>query len=180
MDKLELKENSTQGSISTVISYNVQTGSWSTNYPPLPGARDHAAGTVIGKTFYVTGGRDHNQFNWKNDTWALDLSNPTAWVPKASMITARGGLASARIGDKLYTFGGEGNPNSPDLVFDNVEVYDAISDVWTELPKMSWPRHGMGAVAVGGRIYVPGGGVRISAAPTNHFDVFEFGGKRGN
>lgn len=175
MTELQLTEGGLQASVATVTSYNTRTDMWNTSYPALPGERDHVAGAVIGHTFYVTGGRDHNQYNWKNNTWALDLTNVAAgWVEKAPMLTARGGLAYAAIGHELYTFGGEGNPNDPiNMVFNNVEVYNTRSDSWRELTKMEIPRHGLGAAAIGNKIYVPGGGVRISPAPTSDFDVFE-------
>lgn len=175
MTTLQLWEGGLQGSVSTVTSYNTATDTWTTTYAPLPGPRDHVAGAVLGKKFYVTGGRDHDQFNWKNNTWALDLSDVSAgWVEKANMPTARGGLASARIGKYLFTFGGEGNPNDPvNMVFDNVEVYDATKDDWRKLGPMRVPRHGTGAVAVEGKIYVPGGGVKISASPTDAMSMFD-------
>lgn len=38
---------------------------------------------------------------------------------------------------------------------------------------MSIPRHGTGAVAVECKMYVPGGGVKISAAPTDAMSMFD-------
>jgi hypothetical protein len=36
---------------------------------------------------------------------------------------------------------------------------------------MKVPRHGGGAVAVGGKVYVPGGGDVIGMSPVDYFDV---------
>ena len=89
------------------------------------------------------------------------------------MPTARGGLSSAVIGGILYTFGGEGNPDDPvNQVFSNVEAYDMRADVWRSLAPMPVPKHGVGAATLDGKVYIPGGGVRISAAPTNDFGCF--------
>ena len=37
------------------------------------------------------------------------------------------------------------------------ELYDPRSNTWTSLAAMLSPRHGIGAAAIGPRIYVPGG-----------------------
>ena len=71
------------------------------------------------------------------------------------MPTARGGLAAAASGGKLYVFGGE-NPG----VFPHTEEYDPASNTWRRVADMPTPRHGMGAVTVGADIYVIGGGIR--------------------
>ncbi len=175
MTTLVLGEGGLQASVATVTSYNTRTDTWTTNYAPLPAPRDHVAGAVIGKTFYVTGGRDQGQRNSRNNTWALNLSKSSrGWVAKADMPTARGGPSSAAIGRYLFTFGGEGNPSDTvNRMFDNVEVFDSVRDEWYELGSMSIPRHGTGAVAIGGTLYVPGGGVRYGAGPTVAMSLFD-------
>ena len=42
-------------------------------------------------------------------------------------------------------------------VFTNIEAYDPASDSWQALPPMLLPRHGFGAAASEGAIYLPGG-----------------------
>lgn len=174
MTQLELSGDFTQASVALVTSFNTVTKTWTTNYPPLPGARDHVAGSTFGNKFYVTGGRDMGQLNWRNNTWSLDTAEANAtWIEKAPMPVARGGLSYATIGHVLYTFGGEGNPNDPvNQVFPNVESYDLLTDTWRELEPMPLPKHGVGAAVVRGSAYIPGGGVRISAAPTTEFEKF--------
>ena len=77
------------------------------------------------------------------------------------MPTPRGGISVAAIGRKIYTFGGEGNPD-PEAgdVFNQTEVYDVQADCWAKLSPMDLPRHGFAAVSVGDIIYTPGGGIR--------------------
>jgi hypothetical protein len=53
-----------------------------------------------------------------------------------------------------------------------VEAYDTVDDTWTSLTPMEVPRHGTGAVALGGRIWIPGGGVKTAMAPVGIFDSF--------
>jgi hypothetical protein len=80
-----------------------------------------------------------------------------AWVVREPMPTARGGTACGVIDDTLIVVGGEGNPDTPSMVFPDVEAYAVADDAWTTLAPMVTPRHGMGAAAWDGRPYVPGG-----------------------
>ena len=78
------------------------------------------------------------------------------------------------IGNKVYTFGGEGNKAAESGVFDKVEAYDARRDSWESVGTMKLPRHGTYAVGDGRKVYIPGGGVVQSAGLVADFDVFEF------
>jgi N-acetylneuraminic acid mutarotase len=89
------------------------------------------------------------------------------------MPTARGGIAAAAVGTTIYTFGGEGNVvDGVNTVFDQVEAYDTRRDRWQRLAPMPIPRHGTAAVAVGGTIYIPGGGNRGGGSPMDVNDAF--------
>jgi N-acetylneuraminic acid mutarotase len=89
------------------------------------------------------------------------------------MPTPRGGVSAAAVGGKVYVFGGEGNTEAgSEGVFDQVEVYDTTRDKWESVGKMKVPRHGTSAVAVGGAVYIPGGGVKQGGAPVDTFDAF--------
>lgn len=158
-----------------VSSFDTVSGKW-TSYPnaSLPEIRDHGGGAVVGNTFYFVGGRTGDPSSRKPNTWALDLTAPSLkWVEKAKMPTPRGGIGVAAIGSKIYTFGGEGNPNTQSGVFPDNQAYDTATDTWTKELSMKNPRHGMGAATVGNRIYIPGGGAQInggrSVATTDSF-----------
>ncbi|WP_432937337.1 Kelch repeat-containing protein [Kribbella sp. CA-253562] len=157
--------------VATVSSYDVVTGRWSV-LPSLPEARDHVGGAVVGGVFYVLGGRDKGQVNVRDTAYALDLRNGR-WTERAPMPTARGGIATAVIGTKIYTFGGEGNPApGSHSIFDDTEAYDVARDRWQRLAPMAVPRHGTAAVAVGNKIYIPGGGTAAGAQPVDVNDAF--------
>ena len=83
------------------------------------------------------------------------------------MPTARGGLAAAALGSKLYVFGGE-NPG----VFAHTEEYDPVQKTWRRVADMPTPRHGMGAVTVGNAIHVIGGGSRAGFGASTAHEVF--------
>jgi len=106
------------------------------------------------------GGRDTETTNVKDTLYVLDLENmASGWATKAKLPTARGGLATAALGTKIYTFGGEGNQAASQRgIYNQTEMYDTETDTWTKLSPMKTPRHGTAAAAEGGKIYIPGGG----------------------
>ncbi|KAK8122242.1 hypothetical protein PG984_010912 [Apiospora sp. TS-2023a] len=170
-----------QTTTAAVSVFDGQTGTWlpEEGWPALPdGGRDHAGGAVIGDTMYVVGGRRSGRTNVKGDVFALDLTTtPEAreWTKKAGLPTPRGGLMAAAVGGKIYTFGGEGDEAQgagPGGVYDEVEVYDTETDRWEKMPSMAVPRHGSGAAAVAGRIYIPGGANLTGPGATSVFDAF--------
>jgi len=165
-----------QVSVKTVTAYDVETKRW-TVLPDLPEARDHVGGAVIDDIFYVVGGRVNGVLNARNTTYALDLSclsQGANWVEKAQMPTARGGLATSHVDGVIYAFGGEGDATLlPNGVYNETEAYDTRSDTWIKYPVMSFPRHGMNAVAVGRCNHIPGGGwVTQSGAVSSTNDAF--------
>lgn len=90
------------------------------------------------------------------------------------MPTARGGLAMAAVGHKIYTFGGEGDRALvPNGVYDNVEVYDTVADSWERLDPMPFPTHDTGATAIGSQIHVPGGGNVTGAGAQDRNDYYQ-------
>ncbi|TDD11981.1 Kelch repeat-containing protein [Nonomuraea diastatica] len=161
-----------QDTVDLVSSYDVVTGRWE-SLPSLPQARDHVGGAIVGATFYVLGGRDRGQVNVRDTVYALDLRS-RRWSERAPMPTARGGIAAAAVGGKIYTFGGEGRHDgtNPNTVFAEAEAYDTARDRWVRLAPMPVPRHGTAAVAVGGTIYIPGGGTAGGAAPVDVNDAY--------
>ncbi len=148
------------GAVAEVSTYDPIADAWRTALPPLPAARDHGCGGVVGGKLYVTGGR-----RGTIDTPEAEVYEYTpggGWIERAPMPTARGGTACGVIDDRIVVVGGEGNPDLPSRVFPQVEAYAPATDTWSTLAPMPTPRHGMGAAAVGGRLYVPGGAIRDS------------------
>ena len=88
------------------------------------------------------------------------------------MPTSRAGGAAAVLDDRIYVFGGEGNPISATGVFDDAESYDAATDSWSIHAPMPTPRHGSGAAALMGRIYVLGGANRDGFSAVDTVQAF--------
>lgn len=156
--------------MTAVSAFNPDRGFWR-QLAPLPAPRDHATAAAIDGIIYVAGGRNGGLFDHTARLDAFD-AHENIWSSRAPMPTSRAGAAGAVFDGRLYVLGGEGNSNSPNGLFDNVESYDPRRDEWASHPPMKTPRHGLGAVAVGERIYLPGGGDSIGRAPVSVNESF--------
>lgn len=175
MTTLDIPGGGYQDSVATVSAYDTIRGTWTTFSERLPEGRDHAGGAVVGSKLYVLGGRYFGQHGIRDTVFSLDLTvtNATWQTSLARMPTARGGVSAGTIGTRIYIFGGEGNEaEGSNGVFNQTEVFDTVTETWERLPPMKLPRHGTSAVAVNGRVYIPGGGIYQSAGPVNTTDVF--------
>jgi len=83
------------------------------------------------------------------------------------MPTGRSGVGVAAVNGELYVFGGE-QPRQ----FNEVEVYNPLTNTWQQLPPMPVPRHGLFASVIGNAIYLPGGATQQGLAASNANDVF--------
>lgn len=144
------------GAVSRCNGYDVSTDEWF-DLPDFPREVDHMAAGVVDGKVVVAGGRDGGIRGITGDTQVYDPA-VGEWAAVSPMPTPRGGTAGVGLDGRFYVFGGEGNP-APDTdgVFAEVEAYDLASDTWHPLEPMPTPRHGTGAAAVDGVIYVPGG-----------------------
>jgi len=68
----------------------------------------------------------------------------------------------------VLVFGGE----APLRIFNSTEMYEPAGNRWIALAPMPTPRHGIGAVAIGGRVYVPGGGTEPGFAASQVNEVY--------
>lgn len=141
--------------VSDVSAYDPATDQWEA-LPALPEVADHIVGGVVGEVFYAIGGRDRTISSHRASAWAYD-PRVGAWEARAPMPTSRGGHAAAVWEGLIYVLGGEGNPEHASGVFDQNEVYDPATDTWAARAALKTRRHGTGAAALGGRIYLPGG-----------------------
>lgn len=94
------------------------------------------------------------------------------WVWKAHVPSFRMGGGSATLDDEMYFIGGVGSDDGMGklLATDTVEKYIPADDAWYEPTSLPEPRSGLGAVAVGGKIYVIGGNNGTNSTDT----TFEF------
>lgn len=144
------------GSVSDFSSYTPSTQTWNTSLGVIPQPLNHLAGQSVAGKFYLIGGREVGIEGIVASVQAYD-PELMSWSPRSAMPTARGGMASGVVNDKIVVVGGEGNTDAVNGVFPQVEVYDPALDQWSQLPDMPSPRHGMGAVGYAGALYLPGG-----------------------
>ncbi len=150
------------------LVYDPISNSWQSAAPALI-ERNSAAGTVIKDLFYVVGGRKMNGNNLPN----LEIYDPKEdkWRNGSPMPQGQGALAAASVGGKLYAFGGEYFDKNGGGVYKECWCYDPKSDQWSASIPMLTPRHGLGGVAIGNRIYSLGGAKKPSGHETS--DVVE-------
>jgi N-acetylneuraminic acid mutarotase len=139
------------GSLNSMDVYDFRRARWRRGKNFLGPARNHTTGAALGSHFYVIAGRhDANLLNV--DVYNVRTRN---WSRGPDLLTARGGIASARVGRRLVVFGGEElGPRGKTIA--PVEALDARR--WRRLAPMRTPRHGLGGVSLGDRVYAIEGG----------------------
>ncbi len=138
------------------------TAAWE-SLAPIPTARNSATGGWVDGQLVVAGGR--TALGNLATTEIYDLKEDR-WRSAAPMPLAQAGTASAVVDDGLIVFGGEVfHPQAK--VFPNVWRYSLLKDVWSALPDMPTPRHGIGAGRIGWEVFVIGGATEPGASGTS-------------
>ncbi|WP_396634844.1 putative Ig domain-containing protein [Maribacter sp. R86514] len=164
-DKFYVVAGNTQGHDGGYVSYfdefDPATGIW-TPLTDAPNERDHFAAVVINDKLYVSGGRlsggaggvfaptidEVDVYDFTNQSWST--------LPSGQNIpTPRGGSSAVNFNDKLMVIGGESETAGPALT--TVEEYDPLSQTWTTLPGLNYPRHGTQAIVSGNGIFITAG-----------------------
>jgi len=138
--------------------------SWETG-APLPTPRRLLAAAAEGGTIYTFGGCGSPCFSPPAHTSTeeetrLEVYQGGGWWTRQRIPAILFGAAAAAPGnDRIYLFGGFVTGSS-------TYEYDPADDRWERKSPMPTPRHGLAAVAWGGKVYVLGGsdGQRASAA----------------
>ncbi len=133
--------------LSTVESYDPQTGAWQAQ-PSLPIPLHHATAATYRGEVVVIGGASDNLADASNKVFAL---RGGSWVELPSLGHARAAAAAAVVGDKLVVAGGQ---NAKALVA-QTEVFDGQS--WTQAADLPTPREHLAAVSDGVYVYTVGG-----------------------
>ena len=153
------------------VAYDTVNDDWR-ELPDSPRRRDHAAGTAVDGVVYAVAGRAGTLSSVIDAVDRFDSGTRT-WSEGAPIPTARAGVGHAWDGEGfLHVVGGEGSSVDPNGVFPQHEIYDVAGDVWSSLPPMRTPRHGMGAVVIDGALYVPGGAAVQAFGAMDTFEVW--------
>jgi hypothetical protein len=128
----------------------------------MPTPVNHAAAGTDGEKLYVFGGRqgmnipqpgfdDVQIYDPVTDTWATSDASQVAAMPQG-----RGGTGRAVfLRGEFMIMGGESDTE----VFDDVQIYNPVTDTWRTEKPMTTARHGIYPVEYEGRIHVLGGGL---------------------
>lgn len=168
---------STNGELASSLDFDLETRTFTRLPFDLPIPRSHAAAIRRFDGMFVVAGGVGGFNGALNDVWVLPQGG-TAWLPRASMPTARGGCAYGELYGNLVCAGGE-----TDVAHDEIELYNVTLDTWetsvrvdleTEprLESMPAKRAGARGSVVANRLYVPGGSETLEFVPTT--TLFEF------
>jgi N-acetylneuraminic acid mutarotase len=135
--------------------YDPTTNMW-TAAAPLPLARDHAGIAAVNGRVHVFGGRTAGQ---ADNVGRHDVYDPrtNSWSEAAPLPTPRSAGVGAFIGGRIVYAGGECKDAAMGTTYDEVEMYNPMTNAWTKLPPMPSGRHAAAAVAVGAVMYIVGG-----------------------
>lgn len=126
----------------------VHTSAGWSNGPPLPVRLDHPSAAVLADRLYVAGG-----FSAAGSSRAVYRLVGDRWEAVAPMRHARGGLSLVSADDRLYALGGR----DATVSIAAAEVYDPVSNLWSDLPAMPQARHHMAGFAYQGMACGAGG-----------------------
>ncbi len=134
--------------------YDPTTSSWTLG-PTAPAALHHSVAIPVDGRLFLIGGERLGAGTgqpeiYLDDVYELDVA-AGAWLPRASMPTARSGGGAGVIEGKIYVAGGR-PPRGNDFA-----VYDPVADEWEELPDLPTARNHLAVDAIGGKLYVAGG-----------------------
>jgi hypothetical protein len=134
---------------------------------PLPIlVKDFAAVAVNGKIYAV--GYNYTNTNYANTYFYVYDTSSDTWVSKTPMPINQSIFAIATYQNKIYVIGGwiqwDTETIATNLVTGANQVYDIANDSWETKASMPWPRAGVQANVVDGKIYVVGGGLQNGGA----------------
>jgi N-acetylneuraminic acid mutarotase len=157
--------------LAAIWVYDPATDTWDTSRAPMPTPREHLGVVLLDGKVYTVGGRQ--KLGNVADVEVYDPATDT-WETRASLLTARSGMAVAAVGGRIFAAGGEDiNIN---CMYNQVEAYDTASDTWETVVNMPAGRHGIGSAVIGERWFVVGGsteaGLRTQVTQTGRVDIF--------
>ena len=118
---------------------------------------------------YVIGGEDTRAHRWQPTAGVSSYDPKTnRWRTGPDLTKARDACAAVSFGDDIYVIGGRCTPD-PGVAYslDTVERWrPGKGDTWEPVAPLTHPRDGLGAAAVGGKVYAIGGLAGQSGRPS--------------
>jgi len=145
------------GARNDLWSYDPDTDLW-TVLPSMSAARAGLAVAVVDDMIFAIGGRTGTAPCDGTKLASVEMYDVSlgVWTSLSPMPEPRSDLAAARVGSKIYTFGG---CSADRVIVDDVWVYDTTTDTWDTSPTdMPTARYAFYAVETkGGTVHVIGG-----------------------
>jgi N-acetylneuraminic acid mutarotase len=131
---------------------------------PGPKPREHLGVTTLGGRVYALAGREAGT---NFDAFQAYRPAKRRWVTLAPVPETCGGTDAASVGSVIVSAGSESSAGTSAAVYG----YDAFAKRWSRLPDLPTARHGLGVVALAGRVYAIGGGPTpgLSVSGANEF-----------
>lgn len=164
-----------------VDSYDPVTKKWA-QHADIPNPRDHFGVGVAQGRLVAAGGRDSGApfpaflnltikqvdvLDLKSMMWLNATEHMMPDLP-----TPRAASATAIVGTALVLAGGEGHGKA----FATTELLNVATGRWVKYPDLAEARHGVGAAACGGAVYVTAGSGQIGAGtPRDSTEVLSLG-----
>lgn len=164
--------------------YDIALNTWDLSMMPMPAGRNHAAHVTDGRKMYVIGGRTggNNIGTGFSDIQVYDFATAN-WTVLSDTGEAdsfpypRGGMGGAIYhGDSIYVFGGESNDvkgSTSTKVFTRVDIFNIATGKWREGETMPWGLHGLWPAMYNGKVYIPGGGVKIAYSTSDTLFIMD-------
>jgi N-acetylneuraminic acid mutarotase len=163
-NKLYLYGGSGQIYFADIWEYDPATGKWK-QLTSSPNQRsEHTAVAIEGRMYVFGGTRGSGYFN---DVYFYDPATDK-WTQLGVGATQRHEHVAVAIGSKMYIFGGHRASANNDLAYLNdLWVYDASANSWTELPSGATKRHHASAVVIAEEMYLFGGTRTLGGSEMN-------------
>jgi Kelch motif len=142
------------GAVQSLVQvFDIRSGTWRSG-PSMKTPREHLASVSIRRHVLVFGGRDGSG----NLDAVEDLDvRAGKWRSRPAIPTARSGFGAVAVRGWAVVVGGEELTPGGETIRP-VQAFNPRTRRWLKLPGMLTPRHGLGVVAQGSRIFAVEGG----------------------
>ena len=137
-----------------VERYDTRAACWC-QVAPLAVNVSQAAGAVVGRHVYVSGGLDASEV--PTDAVSCYDVDGDAWRAVAPLRVARADHGMAAVGGCLYVAGGWLDGPEGRVIVPSLDRYDPGTAQWTELSRVPTPRYHASVVVSRDHVYVIGG-----------------------
>ncbi|WP_162558687.1 PKD domain-containing protein [Robertkochia solimangrovi] len=172
------------GYVNWLDEFDPATGEW-TVLPNAPHARDHFQAEVYNGKIYAIGGRLSGGTGGvfaplvpEVDVYNIATGSWTTLAASKNLPTPRAAAANALFENKIYVMGGEVDYQT--AAFEITEVFDPVTETWSDGPDMNNPRHGTQTIVSGPGIFIIAGSPNRGGGNQKNMEYFNQNSPQGN